>query len=72
MEPTRCPDDPVEIMIEDHWKYVKGVLESDLLDSDRIDMIEYHYKTAMKHGFKHGVEAARYHNEKSNDQTLAR
>ena len=68
MEPSKgTTNDQVKVMIEEHWEYVKGVLESDLLDSDRINMIEYHYKTAMKHGFKHGVEAVMYHNLKKND-----
>jgi len=43
-------------MIEEHWEYIKGVLATHGIDVEWIDVIGFHYKTAMKHGYKHGKE----------------
>lgn len=51
-------------LIDDHWKYIEGVLYSSLLytsvatdeDTARIEEIEYHYKTAFEHGWRHSKE----------------
>lgn len=39
-------------LAEAHWEYIKGVLE--IHGQKELDVIEYHYKTAMIHGYKHG------------------
>jgi len=46
----------------EHWEYVKSVIEMheqayrqiDVLDV--VELIGFHYKTAMEHGWKHGLE----------------
>jgi len=45
----------LDILIDDHWKYVKGILTNSSNGSDASE-IEYHYKTAFRHGYKHGFE----------------
>ena len=41
---------------EKHWQYVKSVIEqhNKNLDAETIDIIGFHYVTAMVHGYKHG------------------
>ena len=47
----------VKKLIDDHWKYIKGVLENTKSKTDyEITEIEYHYKTAMEHGWRHAKE----------------
>jgi len=44
-------------LAEDHWNYIKGVLqETNSKTEYEIDEIGFHYKTAMKHGWKHAME----------------
>ena len=48
-------------LINDHWKYIEGILYSSLSeetdeDTARIKEIEYHYKTAFEHGWRHAKE----------------
>ena len=43
-------------MIEEHWGYIKELLEFHAIDTNSIDVIGFHYKTAMKHGYKHAKE----------------
>ena len=44
-------------LVDAHWEYIKGVLlrrsRGNLSNCD-LDEIEYHYKTAMIHGYGHG------------------
>lgn len=40
----------------EHWLYVKSVLKTHKIKSDIMNIIEFHYKTAFIHGYKHGVE----------------
>lgn len=53
--------------IDEHWEYIRDVLIASYysLDEpkcpekeDKIMEIGFHYKTALKHGFKHGYEYA--------------
>jgi hypothetical protein len=47
---------PIEKLADDHWQWTKGLIES--LEGDphiNIKTLEYIYKTAMIHGYKHGV-----------------
>ena len=48
-----------EKLAADHWKYLEGLLESHNVDEKAVEAIGFHYRTAMVHGFKHGVEASR-------------
>lgn len=42
-----------------HWAYVESVLNAHGVDDETIEQCGFHYKTAMVHGFKHGVEYER-------------
>jgi hypothetical protein len=56
--------------IEEHWDYIKQVIKHEyasewaMVDGSSMDLdsylkrVEFHYKTAMKHGYGHGVEDA--------------
>lgn len=41
---------------DQHWEYIKSLLENCNMNPDEIRRIGFHYKTAFIHGFKHGVE----------------
>lgn len=53
-------------LIDDHWEYIGGLLDAhrgdtvvDLVQSNYSNykkMIEFHYKSAFRHGFKHALE----------------
>ena len=40
-------------IIDAHWKYIERLLYVHNEDKATIRKIEYHYKTAMQHGWKH-------------------
>ena len=40
---------------EQHWSYIEQVLKIHGEDESVIEKIGFHYKQAMKHGFKHGI-----------------
>lgn len=42
-------------LANDHWGYIEGLLLAHAAD-ENIVTIEYHYKTAFEHGYKHAVE----------------
>jgi hypothetical protein len=59
----------VDKLCDNHWEYIKNVLLKgkncsypnaplQKEESDLLKLIEFHYKTAMAHGFKHGVQWA--------------
>lgn len=39
-----------------HWKYVEGVLKTHGVSDRIIKIVGFHYRTAMAHGYKHGIE----------------
>ena len=49
--------------VQRHWEYIRDVIRDGrdedswihLTIQDYLTIIGYHYKTAMKHGYKHGV-----------------
>lgn len=43
-------------LASDHWNYIEGILKAHDLDDKYIKTIEYHYKTAFIHGYKHAME----------------
>ena len=53
-------------MINSHWGYVKGVMEGKSFTVEEYrHAIEYHYRTAFRHGHKHAMsDCARYEIEK--------
>lgn len=54
----------VKKLSNDHWGYVEDVLFKifeittikELSKDQIVELIEFHYKSAFEHGFKHGVE----------------
>ncbi len=50
----------VEQLVDAHWEYVAGILKGAMHANDLttwehvIELIHYHYTTAMLHGYKHG------------------
>ena len=47
----------LEDLIDEHWAYIKALLKAHGESDDSIRVIEFHYKTAFTHGFKHGKES---------------
>ena len=54
---------------EKHWEYVESIIReewaawAEVADTSRVDahcrLIGHHFRTAMVHGYKHGMEDAR-------------
>ena len=51
------PKEDVEKLINNHWAYVKDVLEAHGTVPEDVKLAEFHYKTAFMHGYKHALEA---------------
>jgi len=50
-------NDALTKLIDDHWQYVRGIIAFYYPGEPvGIQMIEYHYKTAFQHGYKHAAE----------------
>ena len=45
-----------ENLAEDHWNYIKKLLEAHGENSRTVSLIGFHYKSAMIHGFGHCKE----------------
>ena len=43
-------------LVDDHWTYVKGILNASGHEDYEINLVGYHYITAFKHGIKHALE----------------
>jgi hypothetical protein len=54
MSPSRRASE----LAEAHWKYVNSVLLLHGVTEREADIIGYHYRSAMIHGFKHGFDYA--------------
>lgn len=50
-----------------HWSYVESVLIAHDVPMEIIYQCGFHYKTALIHGFKHGIE---YERERSKNEML--
>ena len=48
----------IENLAEEHWKYVKLVLETHKIPEEEVKRIGVHYRESFKHGFGHGYEFA--------------
>jgi hypothetical protein len=48
--------EPAEVkeLVDAHWKYIGNLLHAHGIVG--VELIEYHYRTAFVHGYKHGVE----------------
>jgi hypothetical protein len=57
----RSPDTNgrAQILADEHWVYIRSLLvtHGDDGDPDELAKIEFHYKSAMIHGYKHGQES---------------
>ena len=47
-------DDGLRNLIDAHWAYIESLLR--VHGQDNLRIIEYHYKTAFAHGWKHAME----------------
>jgi hypothetical protein len=46
-----------KMLAEEHWEFVRDLLETHvLMEPDFLKQVEFHYKSAMIHGYKHGVD----------------
>ena len=50
--------DIAEKLAEAHWSYIKELLLTHGEHIDNVEKIGFHYKSAMIHGYKHGVADA--------------
>lgn len=50
------PSKRASVLAEAHWKYVKELLTVQSVGNPMIDIIGFHYRTAMIHGYKHGFD----------------
>ena len=46
-------------LAEAHWKYIEAVLYVSGVQEQEVKRIGFHYRTAMIHGYGHGVEDAK-------------
>lgn len=60
MELTEAQKERADKLVNDHWEYVESILTIfHEWDENFIKHIELHYRTAMLHGYKHGIEDSR-------------
>ena len=46
----------IKTMCDEHWSYIEKGLKLSGIEIDVLKHIEFHYKTAMYHGYKHAME----------------
>lgn len=46
----------IQKLIEDHWNYINDLLYAHGQSKEIIEIVEFHYKTAFEHGWKHAIE----------------
>jgi hypothetical protein len=50
--------DEIKSIADDHWEWVESLLKSiDPILPINLEMVEYLYKTAFLHGWKHGIDS---------------
>lgn len=49
-------EDYLTKLIDDHWAYISALLTSHGTDKDTVEVAEFHYKSAFRHGWKHAHE----------------
>jgi hypothetical protein len=59
-------------LADQHWKYVSDLLTAHFgdWDSDELAQIQFHYKTAMIHGYRHGVADERAAKSQASKETM--
>lgn len=55
-EMTKEQSEQAKLLTEQHWKYIHSLLTIHDIDDSTIEVVEFHYKSAMYHGIKHGCE----------------
>jgi len=45
-------------LVDAHWAYIEDLLEVEGKTTSYIEIVGFHYRTAMMHGIKHGIEMA--------------
>ena len=48
-------EDEVQEVVRRHWEFVDGILDAHGVTENDRELIGFHYRIAMGHGFKHGV-----------------
>lgn len=46
----------IDILVDEHWQYIRALLIQHGEDFGTVEKIGFHYRTAMEHGWKHAVE----------------
>jgi hypothetical protein len=46
----------ITTMIDAHWRYVEDLLLTHNVPYDTTHLVGFHYRTAFRHGYKHGLE----------------
>lgn len=65
-------DETSKKLANDHWNYIKSLLEIHEESEEVITKSGFHYQTAFIHGFKHGVEWIKEQKEKQNSEATKR
>jgi len=52
-----------EELAEAHWNYISALLSAHQHQPELIEIIGFHYRSALTHGFGHGVEWAEQQKE---------
>lgn len=55
-------------LIDQHWRYVSGILQAHAATDAEQRVAEFHYRTAFRHGWKHALEAAQSHVNSENSE----
>lgn len=57
-EPPMTVNAAGKALADQHWQYIVDLLRIHVSDwdQDELAQLEFHYKTAMIHGYKHGVD----------------
>lgn len=58
-------------LVEEHWAYLRQVLELEGRAPQIIELVGFHYRTAMAHGHKHGWEDALSEGEEQTVEEVA-
>lgn len=61
--PSETAETPIDLsevkaLVDAHWRYVENLLRTHGEPDASLNKIGFHYKSAMLHGYKHGMEAA--------------
>ena len=50
---------PLDMLINNHWAWMEGFVKTLDREVFRKEALEYIYKTAFKHGYKHALESSK-------------